>query len=349
MQIATLCLAFPELAYCCLNGMHPARRFLPDVYAKLIATGSYLPEKILTNKDLESLVETSDEWIRTRSGIEQRHIVADDEATSDLAVNAARRALANAAMSIDDIDLIVVATTTPDVVFPSTACIVQDKLGAKNAAAFDVQAVCSGFVYALSIVDKMIATGAHKNALVIGAETYSRILNWKDRATCVLFGDGAGAVVVTRGETPGILASRIKSDGSRRSILNVPGQVRNGAVYGDPFVHMDGQAVFKFAVGAMADVCNETQAAAGVTASDIDWLVPHQANVRIIDATAKRLGVPSEKSIVTVSKHGNTSAASIPLALDVAFNDGRLKRGDLVQMVGVGGGFTWGSVLARWG
>jgi 3-oxoacyl-[acyl-carrier-protein] synthase III len=319
------------------------------VYAKLIATGSYLPEKILTNKDLESMVQTSDEWIRTRSGIEQRHIAAEHEATSDLAVNASRRALANASMTIDDIDLIVVATTTPDVIFPSTACIVQDKLGARNAAAFDIQAVCSGFVYALSIVDKMIASGAHKNALVIGAETYSRILNWKDRATCVLFGDGAGAVVVTRGDTPGILASRLKSDGSRRGILNVPGQVRNGTIYGDPFVHMDGQAVFKFAVGAMTDVCNETQAAAGVTSADLDWLVPHQANVRIIDATAKKLGVPAEKSIVTVNKHGNTSAASIPLALDVAFNDGRLKRGDLVQMVGVGGGFTWGSVLVRWG
>jgi 3-oxoacyl-[acyl-carrier-protein] synthase III len=328
---------------------HPTRPLLLPVYAKLIATGSYLPEKILTNKDLESMVETNDEWIRTRSGIEQRHIAGDDEVTSDLAVHAARRALANASMTIDDIDLIVVATTTPDVIFPSTACIVQDKLNAKNAAAFDIQAVCSGFVYALSIVDKMIASGAHKNALVIGAETYSRILNWKDRATCVLFGDGAGAVVVTRGDTPGILASRLKSDGSRRGILNVPGQVRNGAIYGDPFVHMDGQAVFKFAVGAMADVCNETQAAAGVTSADIDWLVPHQANVRIIDATAKKLGVPTEKSIVTVNKHGNTSAASIPLALDVAFNDGRLKRGDLVQMVGVGGGFTWGSVLARWG
>ncbi len=319
------------------------------MYSKLISTGSYLPEKILTNKDLESMVETNDEWIRTRSGIEQRHIAAENEETSDLAVNAARRALANAGLTANDIDLIIVATTTPDVVFPSTACIVQDKLGAKNAAAFDIQAVCSGFVYALSIVDKMIASGSHSTALVIGAEIYSRILNWKDRSTCVLFGDGAGAVVVTRGETPGILASKIHSDGSRRNILHVPGHVRNGAVHGDPFVHMDGPAVFKFAVGAMADVCNETQAMAGVTSADIDWLVPHQANVRIIDATAKRLGVPAEKSIATVNKHGNTSAASIPLALDVAFNDGRLKRGDLVQMVGVGGGFTWGSVLARWG
>lgn len=319
------------------------------MYSKLISTGAYLPEKVLTNKDLESMVDTSDEWIRTRSGIEERHIAAENEETSDLAANAARRALTNAGLNVEDIDLLVVATTTPDVVFPSTACIVQDKLGARNAAAFDIQAVCSGFVYALSIVDKMIASGAHKNALVIGAEVYSRILNWKDRATCVLFGDGAGAVVVTRGETPGILASKIHSDGSRRGILNVPGQVRNGAVYGDPHVHMDGQAVFKFAVGAMTDVCNETQAMAGVTSADVSWLVPHQANVRIIDATAKRLGVPSERSIVTVNKHGNTSAASIPLALDVAFNDGRLKRGDLVQMVGVGGGFTWGSVLARWG
>jgi 3-oxoacyl-[acyl-carrier-protein] synthase III len=322
---------------------------ISPVFAKLVATGSYLPEKILTNKDLEALVETSDEWIRTRSGIEQRHIAANGEETSDLAVNAARRALANAAMNIDEIDLIVVATTTPDVIFPSTSCIVQDKLGAKNAAAFDIQAVCSGFVYALTIVNTMIASGAHKNALVIGAEIYSRILNWKDRGTCVLFGDGAGAVLVSRGESPGILATRIKSDGSKRSILNVPGSVRNGAIYGDPTVHMDGQAVFKFAVGAMADVCNETQAAAGVFAVDIDWLVPHQANVRIIDATAKRLGIPAEKSIITVNKHGNTSAASIPLALDVAFNDGRLKPGNLVQLVGVGGGFTWGSVLARWG
>ena len=319
------------------------------MYSKLISTGSYLPEKVLTNRDLEAMVDTSDEWIRTRSGIEQRHIAATNEETSDLALNAARRALANASLQAGDVDLIVVATTTPDVVFPSTACIVQDKLGAKNAAAFDIQAVCSGFVYALTIVDKMIASGSHKTALIIGAEVYSRILNWKDRATCVLFGDGAGAVVVTRGDTPGILATKIYSDGSRRGILNVPGQVRNGAVYGDPFVHMDGQAVFKFAVGAMADVCNETQAAAGVTSADVDWLVPHQANVRIIDATAKRLGVPPEKSIVTVNKHGNTSAASIPLALDIAASDGRLKRGDLVQMVGVGGGFTWGSVLARWG
>ncbi|TAF99228.1 MAG: ketoacyl-ACP synthase III [Betaproteobacteria bacterium] len=319
------------------------------VFAKLIATGSYLPEKILTNNDLESMVDTTDEWIRTRSGIEQRHVAGEHEATSDLAVNAAQRALQNAGLTADDIDLIVVATTTPDVIFPSTACIVQDKLGAKNAAAFDIQAVCSGFVYALSIVDKMLVSGAHQRALVIGAEIYSRILNWNDRGTCVLFGDGAGAVVVTRGETPGILATRIKSDGSKRSILNVPGQIRNGAIYGDPTVHMDGQAVFKFAVGAMADVCNETQAAAGVTAADIDWLIPHQANVRIIDATAKRLGVPANRSIVTVNKHGNTSAASIPLALDVAFRDGRLQPGNLLQLVGVGGGFTWGSVLARWG
>jgi 3-oxoacyl-[acyl-carrier-protein] synthase III len=215
------------------------RHFPSHVFAKIIATGSYLPEKILTNKDLESMVDTTDEWIRTRSGIEQRHIAADSEATSDLAVNAARRAIANAGMSADDIDLIVVATTTPDVIFPSAACIVQDKLAIKNAAAFDIQAVCSGFVYALSIVDKMIASGAHKNALVIGAETYSRILNWKDRATCVLFGDGAGAVIVTRGDTPGILATKIQSDGSRRGILNVPGQVRNGVIYGDRYLQRD--------------------------------------------------------------------------------------------------------------
>lgn len=318
------------------------------MFTKIIATGSYLPEKILTNDDLSKIVDTSDEWIRTRSGIRSRHIAADGEETSDLAVAAATRALAAAGLSALDIDLIVVATTTPDVIFPSTACIVQDKLGAKNAAAFDIQAVCSGFVYALSIVDKMVASGAHKNALVIGAEIYSRILNWKDRTTCVLFGDGAGAAVLTRSETAGILATKLHSDGSRRSILNVPGHVRNGVVYGDPHVHMDGQAVFKMAVNVMADVCNETLAMANMTAADIDWLVPHQANVRIIDATGKKLGVAPEKTIVTVQGQGNTSAASIPLALDTAARDGRIKAGDVVQTVGVGGGFTWGSALIRW-
>jgi len=318
------------------------------VFSKIVATGSYLPEKILTNDDLAKFVDTSDEWIRTRSGIQSRRIAADNEETSDLAVNAGRRALDAAGLTAADIDLIVVATTTPDMIFPSTACIVQDKLGAGNAAAFDIQAVCSGFVYALSIVDKMVASGQHKNALVIGAEIYSRILNWKDRATCVLFGDGAGAVVLTASQTPGILATKLHADGSRRAILNVPGHVRGGQVWGDPYVHMDGPAVFKMAVQVMADVCNETLAMANMTAADIDWLVPHQANVRIIDATGKRLGIAQEKTIVTVQGQGNTSAASIPLALDTAVRDGRIKPGQVVQTVGVGGGFTWGSALIRW-
>ncbi|MEO7254358.1 MAG: beta-ketoacyl-ACP synthase III, partial [Casimicrobium sp.] len=283
---------------------------LLPVFTKIISTGSYLPEKILTNDDLSKIVDTSDEWIRTRSGIRARHIAAQDEETSDLALMSAKCALDAAGLAAMDIDLLVVATTTPDVIFPSTACIVQDKLGAKNAVAFDIQAVCSGFVYALSIVDKMVATGAYKNALVIGAEIYSRILNWNDRTTCVLFGDGAGAVVVTRSQTPGILATKLHSDGSRRAILNVPGHVRNGVVYGDPHVHMDGPAVFKMAVNVMAEVCNETLAMANMTAAEIDWLVPHQANVRIIDATGKRLGVAPEKTIVTVQGQGNTSAAS---------------------------------------
>jgi len=321
---------------------------LPPVFTKIISTGSYLPEKILTNDDLSKFVDTSDDWIRTRSGIRARHIAADNEETSDLARISAQRALEAAGLKALDIDLLVVATTTPDVIFPSTACIVQDKLGAKNAVAFDIQAVCSGFVYALSIVDKMVSNGAYKNALVIGAEIYSRILNWQDRTTCVLFGDGAGAVVLTRSEVPGILATKLYSDGSRRAILNVPGHVRNGVVYGDPHVHMDGPAVFKIAVKVMADVCNETLAMANMTAADIDWLVPHQANTRIIDATGKKLGVAPEKTIVTVQGQGNTSAASIPLALDTAVRDGRIKAGDLVQTVAVGGGFTWGSALIRW-
>ena len=318
------------------------------MFSKIISTGSYLPEKILTNDDLSKIVDTSDEWIVSRSGIRARHIAAADEETSDLALFSAERALKAAGLSALDIDLLVVATTTPDVIFPSTACIVQDKIGAKNAVAFDIQAVCSGFVYALSIVDKMVATGTYKNALVIGAEIYSRILNWQDRTTCVLFGDGAGAVVLTQSMTPGILATKLHADGSRRAILNVPGHVRNGVVHGDPHVHMDGPAVFKMAVNVMADVCNETLAMAGLTAADIDWLVPHQANVRIIDATGKRLGVAPEKTIVTVQGQGNTSAASVPLALDTAVRDGRIKPGNLVQTVGVGGGFTWGSALIRW-
>ncbi len=318
------------------------------MYAKIIATGSYLPARILTNRDLEAMVETSDEWILTRSGIRERHIADPTEETSDLAVHAAERALAMAELGRDDIDLIIVATTTPDMIFPSTACIVQDKLGIRQGAAFDVQAVCTGFIYALTLAEKLITSGAHRTALVIGAEVYSRILNWKDRSTCVLFGDGAGAVILTASDQPGVLASKLRSDGSKRGILKVPGQIRNNSIYGDPTVHMDGQAVFKFAVAAMAEVCQESLKQAGLEATAIDWLVPHQANVRIIEATAKKLGLPPERAIVTVDRHGNTSAASIPLALDVAMRDGRLRSGQLVQLVGVGGGFTWGSVLLRW-
>lgn len=318
------------------------------MYARIIATGSYLPARILTNRDLEAMVDTSDAWIVSRSGIRERHIADPGEETSDLATRAAERALAAAELGPADVDLIVVATTTPDMIFPSTACIVQDKLGVRQGAAFDVQAVCSGFVYALALADRMVASGAHRTALVIGAEIYSRILNWKDRTTCVLFGDGAGAVVVTRSDEAGILGSKLCADGSKRGILKVPGQVRNNAVYGDPTVHMDGQAVFKFAVSAMADVCLDTLAQAGLNASDVNWLVPHQANIRIIDATARKMDLPPERAIVTVDRHGNTSAASIPLALDVAVRDGRIQPGQIVQMVGVGGGFTWGSVLARW-
>ncbi|MDW8312819.1 MAG: beta-ketoacyl-ACP synthase III [Burkholderiales bacterium] len=318
------------------------------VYSRIIATGGYLPARVLTNRELEAIVETSDEWIVTRSGIRERRLAAEHEETSDLAVRAAQAALDMAGLEACRVDLIVVATTTPDLIFPSTACIVQDKLGIRHGAAFDVQAVCSGFVYALALADRLIASGAHQLALVIGAEIFSRLLDWKDRTTCVLFGDGAGAVLLARSDTPGILASKLCADGSKRGILSVPGQVRNGAVYGDPTVHMDGQAVFKFAVGAMVEVCEATLAQAGLQPLDLDWLVPHQANVRIIDATAKRLGVPFERAVVTVDRHGNTSAASIPLALDVAVRDGRIRPGQLVQMVGVGGGFTWGSVLARW-
>ncbi len=318
------------------------------MFSKIIATGSYLPAKILTNDELAQTVDTSDEWIRTRSGIRARRIAAADEQTSDLAVAAAREALAAAGVAAAEVDLIVVATTTPDMIFPSTACIVQDKLGARHAAAFDLQAVCSGFVYALSVVDRMVASGQYRHALVIGAEIYSRILNWQDRTTCVLFGDGAGAVLVSPSQTPGILATRLHADGSRRAILNVPGQVRHGVIEGDPHVHMDGPAVFKMAVQVMAEVCEEALAMAKLTAADIDWLVPHQANVRIIDATGRRLGVPAEKTIVTVAGQGNTSAASIPLALDTAVRDGRIRPGHVVQTVGVGGGFTWGSALIRW-
>jgi 3-oxoacyl-[acyl-carrier-protein] synthase III len=316
--------------------------------SRIAGTGRYLPANVLTNAVLAQRMATSDEWIRTRTGIRQRHIAADDEQTSDLALAASRVALADAGIAPQDVDLIVVATTTPDMIFPSTACILQAKLGARGGPAFDVQAVCSGFVYALALADQMLASGMARNALVVGAEIYSRILDWNDRGTCVLFGDGAGAVVLVPSPTPGILTAHLHADGHYRDILCVPGQVQRGAVTGTPFLHMDGQGVFKFAVKVLADVALEALAATAMDTGAIDWLIPHQANVRIMDATAKKLKLPLERVITTVDLHANTSAASIPLALDVALRDGRIKPGHHVMLLGVGGGFTWGSIFLRW-
>jgi 3-oxoacyl-[acyl-carrier-protein] synthase-3 len=318
------------------------------IHSRIIGTGSYLPEKILTNSDLAALVETSDEWIRQRTGIRQRHIAADNETTSDLALKAAQRALDMAGITADRLDLIMVATTTPDMVFPSTACLLQAKLGAKGMPAFDVQAVCSGFVYALATADQFMRSGQYEHILVVGAEIYSRILDWQDRGTCVLFGDGAGAVVLKRSAEPGILAARLHADGSHAAILSVPGSVCGGKVSGRPLLQMDGTAVFKFAVKVLEEVALETLTAAGLQKSDIDWLIPHQANIRIIQATAKKLGLPMERVIATVDRHANTSAASVPLALDEAVRDGRIKPGQHVMLEGVGGGFTWGAVLIKW-
>ena len=317
-------------------------------FSRITGTGSYLPAKVLTNKDLESLVDTTDEWIVSRTGIRKRHIAADNEFTSDLALAACREALAAAGRSAADVDLIVVATSTPDMVFPSSACLLQAKLGVKRGAAFDVQAVCSGFVYALATADKFIRSGAHRCALVVGAEIFSRILDWKDRGTCVLFGDGAGAVVLEASETPGILSSNLRADGSYASILNTPGHVCGGKVQGDPTLKMDGGAVFKLAVRVLEDSAREIVAANGMGLADIDIYIPHQANVRIVSHVAKKLGLPDSRCVVTVDRHANTSAASIPLALDVAVREGRVKPGNVVLLQGVGGGFTWGSVLLRY-
>lgn len=315
-------------------------------YARISGVGGYLPETRLTNDDLVARgVDTSDEWIVARTGIKARHMAADGQLTSDLALAASRRALSAAGLAADAVDLIIVATSTPDFVFPSTACVLQNKLGNRGAAAFDVQAVCSGFVYAMTVADKFIRSGSHKCALVVGAEVFSRILDWKDRGTCVLFGDGAGAVVLTASDRPGILSTAVHADGSYSNILSVPGHVRNGQVVGDPFLRMDGQAVFKLAVRVLAEVANEVCEAAGRTTSDIRWLIPHQANVRILDATAKKLGLGADNVVVTVDQHANTSAASVPLALDAAVRDGRIQSGHSILMEGVGGGFTWGAVL----
>ncbi len=320
------------------------------VYARITGTGSHLPGQRLTNADLaERLakdgVETSDDWIVERTGIRARHFAATGEGSSDLATAAAQQALQAAGRSAQDIDLLIVATSTPDMVFPSTATMVLHKLGAAGAPAFDVQAVCSGFIYALTIADAMIRAGSARCALVIGAEVFSRILDFRDRTTCVLFGDGAGAVVLEASDTPGILATDIHADSRHRDILCVPGHVSGGQVLGDPVLKMDGQAVFKLAVGVLEETARASLARAGLETSDIDWLIPHQANIRIMQGTARKLRLPAEKVVVTVDQHGNTSAASIPLALDTAVRDGRIQRGQRLLLEGVGGGFTWGSAL----
>ena len=319
-------------------------------YSRITGTGSYLPPRRVTNADLAAElaaqgVETSDQWIVERTGIRARHFAAPGVTASDLGAQAARHALEAAQVRPQDIDLIIVATSTPDMVFPSAACILQHKLGIAGCPAFDLQAVCSGFVYALAIADSMIKTGAASKALVIGSEVFSRILDFKDRTTCVLFGDGAGAVVLEASDTPGILASDLHADGSHVGILCVPGTVSGGKVLGDPLLKMDGQAVFKLAVGVLEDAARAALDKAGRTATDIDWLIPHQANIRIMQSTAKRLKLPMDKVIVTVDQHGNTSAASIPLALDAAVRTGKIAKGDTLMLEGVGGGFTWGAVL----
>ncbi len=322
------------------------------MYSKIIGTGSYLPNEAVSNDELAARlakdgVETSDEWIRSRTGITQRHIASPNQTSSDLAMFAAQSALEMAGVGALDIDLIIVATTSPDMTFPSAACILQSKIGADNAAAFDVQAVCSGFVYALTTADAMIRAGQAKKALVVGAEVFSRMLDWRDRGTCVLFGDGAGAVVLSASDEPGILASKIHANGRLNSILQVSSSIQNGQVVGNPYMYMDGQAVFKNAVTALGDVAVEVLEAANMNAEQLDWLIPHQANIRIIQATAKRLDFPMDKVVVTVDQHGNTSAASVPLALDTAVRDGRIQKGHTVLVQGVGGGFTWGANLFR--
>ncbi|MEY4583753.1 MAG: beta-ketoacyl-ACP synthase [Pseudomonadota bacterium] len=322
-------------------------------FARITGTGSYLPPNRVTNADLVSQlaatgVETSDDWIVERTGIRARHFSAQGVLTSELAVAAAKNAMQTAGLQASDIDLIIVATSTPDMVFPSTACIVQNKLGIAGCAAFDIQAVCTGFVYALSVANAMIQAGAANKAIVIGAETFSKILDFKDRTTCVLFGDGAGAVVLEASDTPGILATDLHADGKHVGILCVPGNVSGGAVEGAAFLHMDGQAVFKLAVGVLADTARATLAKAGKTEADIDWLIPHQANIRIMTSTAKKLKLDMDKVVVTVDQHGNTSAASIPLALDTAVRSGQVKKGQTLMLEAVGGGFTWGSALIQY-
>lgn len=317
-------------------------------YAKILGTGSYLPAKRVSNEDLAKFVDTSDEWISTRTGIKNRHIAADDEKTSDLAVHAAKAALADAGVNAAEIDLIIVATATPDMQFPATATMVQHKLGIGGCPAFDVQAVCAGFMYAISTANAYIKSGMSKKALVIGAEIFSRIMDWSDRTTCVLFGDGAGAVVLGASDEPGIVHSKLQADGSYLDMLNVPAQMANGEIVGSPFLKMDGQAVFKFAVKTLSQAAEDVLREVGMSTDDVDWIVPHQANKRIIESTAKHLGIGMDRVVLTVQDHGNTSAASIPLAMDTAIKAGQIKRGQTLLLEGIGGGFAWGAVLVKY-
>ncbi len=317
-------------------------------YAKILGSGSHLPAKRVSNDDLARFVDTSDEWITTRTGIKFRHLAAENEKTSDLAVIAARRALDDAAANAQDIDLIIVATSTPDMQFPSTATIVQHKLGIAGCPAFDVQAVCAGFMYALTTANAYIKSGLAEKVLVIGAETFSHILDWKDRTTCVLFGDGAGAVVLGASDEPGIIHGKLQADGAYLDLLKVPAQMANGKIHGNPYIEMDGPGVFKFAVKMLAKAAEDVLAEAGYTSGQLDWLVPHQANKRIIDSTAKHLGISPDKVVLTVQDHGNTSAASIPLALDAGIKSGKIRRGQHLLLEGIGGGFAWGAVLLRY-
>jgi 3-oxoacyl-[acyl-carrier-protein] synthase-3 len=320
------------------------------MYSRIAGTGKYLPERILTNAELEGIVDTTDEWIRTRTGIERRHIAAEGEYTSDLALHAARQALEAAQLTPDDIDLIVVGTTTPDLVFPNVACLVQQKLGVPPVPAFSLEAACSGFVYALGVADQFVRGGQAKHALVIGAETMSRIVDWNDRETCVLFGDGAGAVVLEASDEPGVIYSNLGADGKQADLLYAASGVSRKASQSDEFgmLRMKGNEVFKFAVKTLERMVDDVIVENGLEKGEIDWLVPHQANIRIIQATAKRLGMPMERVVLTVQDHGNTSAASVPMALDTAIRDGRIKRGDLLLLEAFGGGFTWGASLIRY-
>jgi 3-oxoacyl-[acyl-carrier-protein] synthase-3 len=316
------------------------------IHSRILGTGSYLPPRVVRNDEFAQRLDTSDAWIRERTGIVERHFADESQGSSDLALEASRKALEAAGVGAGDLDLIVLATSTPDYVFPSTACLLQAKLGAGTCASFDVQAVCSGFVYALATADTFIRSGQYRRALVVGAEVFSRILDWNDRGTCVLFGDGAGAVVLGADEKPGIHASVLHADGRHAGILSVPGNVSGGRIVGSPYLQMAGKEVFKFAVKVLDEVARETVARAGMRLEDVDWLIPHQANSRILEATAKKLGLPRDKLVVTVDHHGNTSAASVPLALDESVRAGRIRSGHRVLMQGVGGGFTWGATLA---